>query len=281
MRGSGETVLASIPSPTWNAFHLGPLTIHAYALCLLAGIGVAVWWTAKRWQARGGDPDAIYTICLWAVPFGIVGGRIYHVITSPDQYFGAGGNPVAALYIWNGGLGIWGAIALGAVGAWLGCRSTGVSIIDFADVAAPPILLAQAIGRWGNWFNQELFGGPTDLPWALSVSPGIAQAAGYAPGTTFHPTFLYESLWSLLGVALLLLCERRLRMRRGQVFWLYVLIYTTGRLWVEMLRVDQAHHFLGLRLNVWTAVVLLVVSAAAVVTLGRRSSSIGPTPGAD
>ncbi|GAA2247871.1 prolipoprotein diacylglyceryl transferase [Rarobacter faecitabidus] len=261
--------LAAIPSPSVSQWQLGPLTIRAYALCLLAGIVIAIWWTARRWQARGGNPDTIYSVSVWAVPLGIIGGRLYHVITSPGAYFGKGGDPVAILYIWHGGLGIWGAIALGAVGAWIGCRRAGISLAQFADVAAPPVLLAQAIGRWGNWFNQELFGGPTDAPWALKVSDHVAIAAGYAPGTTFHPTFLYESLWSLLGVIALIACERRLRLRTGQVFWLYVLIYTAGRLWIEMLRVDEATTVLGLRLNVWTSAIVLIGSIAAIIAIGR------------
>lgn len=266
------SVIAAIPSPSVNVWHLGPLAIRAYALCIMVGIVVACLWTAKRWRNEGGDSDAIYSVVIWAVPFGIVGGRLYHVISSPAAYFGEGGDPISALYIWKGGLGIWGAIALGALGAWIGCRRAGISFAGFADAAAPPILLAQALGRWGNWFNQELFGGPTDLPWALKVSDSVAIAAGYPAGTTFHPTFLYESLWAVIGVVALLLCERRLRRGSGQVFWLYVLIYTAGRLWIEMLRVDQANTVLGLRLNVWTSAILLIGSAAAVFVIGRRVS---------
>ncbi|SNS41979.1 prolipoprotein diacylglyceryl transferase [Micrococcales bacterium KH10] len=270
-------MVMTIPSPAQSVWYLGPLAVRAYAICILIGIAIAIWWTAKRWRERGGDPEVTYQIALWAVPFGIIGGRIYHVITSPDAYFGSGGDPVTALYIWQGGLGIWGAIVLGALGAWIGCRRAGVSFIQYADAVAPGILLAQAIGRWGNWFNQELFGGPTDLPWALEVSDRVAIAAGYEAGTTFHPTFLYESLWSAAGVLVLLWCEKRLRLRTGQVFWLYVLIYTTGRLWVEMLRVDQAHTILGLRLNVWTSLIVWIGALAAIIFLGRRGTPTNHT----
>ncbi len=193
----------AIPSPPQSVWHLGPLPIRAYALAIMVGIVVAVWIARRRWAERGGDPDTVLEIAFWAVPFGIVGGRIYHVISSPDAYFGVGGDPVRALYIWEGGLGIWGAIALGAVGAWIGARRQGVSFAVFADVVAPALLVAQAIGRLGNWFNQELFGGPTTLPWGLRIDPTAPTfPVGDPPGTLFHPTFLYELLWNLAAAAL-------------------------------------------------------------------------------
>ena len=204
------------------------------------------------------------------MPFGIVGGRIYHVITSPDAYFGEGGNPVKAFAIWEGGLGIWGAVALGALGAWIGCRRLGVRLTVFADALAPGLLVAQAIGRLGNWFNQELFGGPTTLPWGLRVDDAVAEAAGHAAGTLFHPTFLYELVWNLLGAVFLIWADRRFRLGHGRVFWLYVVVYTSGRLWIELLRIDPAHGFLGLRLNVWTSILVGLGALVAFVLVGRR-----------
>lgn len=176
----------SIPSPSESVWYLGPFPLRAYALAILLGIAVAVWLTSKRMVARGGTAENVYDISMWAVPFGIVGGRLYHVISSPRAYFGEGGNPIKALYIWEGGLGIWGAIALGAVGAWIGARRAGVKFGDFADAVAPGLLIAQAIGRLGNWFNQELFGGPTTLPWGLEIDDAHLPA-GFESGTLSTP----------------------------------------------------------------------------------------------
>ena len=271
-------VQAAIPSPPaeFSSFSLGPLTIHAYALCILAGIILALWMTSVRWKRRGLPPDSVWDIAIWAIPFGIIGGRLYHVISSPDAYFGPNGNLALIPQIWLGGLGIWGAIALGAVGAWIGCRRAGIKLSTFADVAAPGILLAQAVGRWGNWFNQELFGGPTDLPWGLEIDPNNTNFPdGAAPGTLFHPTFLYESLWNLAGVALLLVLDRRFRLRGGRLFWLYAAFYTAGRVWIEMLRIDDAEMvtIFGLtqRLNVWTSILILLVSIGMFIYLSVRA----------
>jgi prolipoprotein diacylglyceryl transferase len=265
---------ASIPSPSQHTWYLGPVPLRAYALAILAGIVVAAWMTMRRWKARGGDPDDVLEIAFWAVPFGIVGGRIYHVISTPDPYWGEGGDPVSALYVWEGGLGIWGAVALGAVGAWIGCRRLGVRLSSFADALAPGLLVAQAVGRLGNWFNQELFGAPTDLPWGLQIDAGnlpIDPATGmqYAEGTLFHPTFLYEMLWNLAAAALLLWLDRRYRLGHGRVFWAYVAVYTLGRVWIEMLRIDTAEMVLGLRLNVWTSIVVGLGALVAFVVIGR------------
>jgi len=268
---------AAIPSPSQGVWYLGPVPLRAYALAILAGIVAAVLLTQRRWKDRGGDPDQVLEIAFWAVPFGIVGGRIYHVVTSPDAYFGAGGNPVKAFAIWEGGLGIWGAIAFGAVGAFIGCRRQGVSFPVFADALAPGLLVAQALGRLGNWFNQELFGGPTTLPWGLRIDDAHLPA-GFDPGTLFHPTFLYELLWNLAGAVLLIWLDRRFRLGHGRVFWLYVVIYTTGRLWIEALRIDPAQMIGPFRLNVWTSIIVGVGALVAFVLVGRRHPGRETTP---
>jgi prolipoprotein diacylglyceryl transferase len=263
-----RVLLASIPSPTRSVWHLGPLPVRAYALCIIVGILVAVWLTTRRWAARGGNPEHVWDVAAWAIVLGIIGGRLYHVITDPELYFGAGRHPLNAFKIWDGGLGIWGAIALGAAGAWIGCRRRRIKLAVFADAAAPGIIFAQAIGRWGNWFNNELYGGHTSLPWGLQihdidVSSGHAQACtfghiGAQVCGTYQPTFLYECLWDVaIGVGLLLL-DRRLRLGRGNVMALYVMGYTAGRGWIEALRTDHANHILGLRLNDWTSIIVFL-----------------------
>lgn len=262
-------VVASIPSPSQGVWYLGPFPVRAYAFAILVGIAAAIWITRRRWAERGGDPDQVLEISFWAVPFGILGGRIYHVISSPQAYFGEGGDPWKAFAIWQGGLGIWGAIALGAVGAWIGCRRQGVRLTSFADALAPGLLVAQAIGRLGNWFNQELFGSPTTLPWGLQIDAAHLPA-GHDPGTLFHPTFLYEIVWNLAAAALLVWIDRRYRLGHGRVFWLYVVLYTLGRGWIELLRIDDANHVLGLRLNVWTSIIVCLGALVAFVLVGRR-----------
>jgi prolipoprotein diacylglyceryl transferase len=268
---------ASIPSPPveWASFSLGPLTIHLYALCILLGIILALWMAQKRFARYGGKPEVVWDVAIWAVPFGIIGGRLYHVFSSPDAYFGPDGDLSLIPQVWLGGLGIWGAVALGAVGAWIGCRRAGVRLSAFADAAAPGLLLAQAVGRWGNWFNQELYGAPTDLPWGLEIpASNVDFPASAEPGTLFHPTFLYESLWNLAGVALLILLDRRFGLRGGRMFWLYAAYYTLGRVWIEALRIDDAEMItlfgITARLNVWTSIVVFLVSVAILVYLSRR-----------
>lgn len=262
-------LLASIPSPESGAWNIGPVPIRGYALAIILGIVVAVWLGNRRYVARGGQPGLITDIALWAVPFGIVGGRIYHVLSDWQIYFGPGGSGLSgAVRIWDGGLGIWGAVALGALGAWIGARRAHVALPPIADAIAPGIALAQAIGRWGNWFNQELFGRPTDLPWALEISPA-RRPSGYEQFETFHPTFLYESLW-LVGVALIVIwADRRFSMGHGRVFALYVLLYTIGRGWIETLRIDPVNTVGGLRLNVWTSVMVGIGAAIYLVWSSR------------
>ena len=265
---TSSEVLAFIPSPAQGVWNLGPIPVRAYALLIVVGIIIAVWFGGKRYVARGGRPGTITDIAIWAVPFGIVGGRLYHVVSDNQLYFGPDGKGLAAAFrIWDGGLGIWGAVALGALGAWIGARRAGVALPPVADAIAPAIALAQAIGRLGNYFNQELFGKPTTVPWALEIDP-VHRPAGYEQFATFQPTFLYESLWLLGMVVVLLWADKRFRMGHGRVFALYVLLYCIGRFWIEGLRIDDANVLFGLRLNEWTsilvglgALIYLIVSA--------------------
>lgn len=258
--------LAYIPSPSHGVLYLGPVPLRGYAFCIIIGVFVAVWLGNKRWVARGGQTGTVADISVWAVPFGLVGGRLYHVITDYELYFSEGRDWVDAFKVWEGGLGIWGAIALGAVGAWIGCRRRGIALPAYADAIAPGIALAQAIGRWGNWFNQELYGKQTDLPWAVHIT---SSADGRVPGY-YHPTFLYESLWCI-GVALLVIwADRRFKLGHGRAFALYVAAYCVGRAWIEYMRVDDAHHILGLRLNDWTAMVVFVLAVIYIVISAKK-----------
>ncbi len=264
------------PSPTVSAFQLGPLTIRFYALAILAGIVFGVWLTARRLRARGGTTAQTLDVVAWAVPFGIIGGRLYHVITDNQLYFAPGRDPWGALRIWEGGLGIWGAVALGLVGAAIGARRAGVPFTAFVDAAAPGLLIAQALGRWGNWFNNELYGQATDLPWKLQIH-AMNQAAGRAltgpDGSPdiigyFQPTFLYESLWCLAAASLLMFLDRKYSLGAGSVFALYIMLYTAGRFVFELLRSDPANTILGLRVNTWVAA--LVFLAGLVLFQVRR-----------
>ncbi|MEU4873594.1 prolipoprotein diacylglyceryl transferase [Streptomyces sp. NPDC021608] len=258
--------LAYIPSPSHGVLYLGPVPLRGYAFCIIIGVFVAVWLGNRRWVARGGRAGTVADIAVWAVPFGLVGGRLYHVITDYELYFSEGRDWVDAFKVWEGGLGIWGAIALGAVGAWIGCRRRGIPLPAYADAIAPGIALAQAIGRWGNWFNQELYGKETDLPWALHIT---SSADGRVPGY-YHPTFLYESLWCI-GVALLVIwADRRFKLGHGRAFALYVAAYCVGRAWIEYMRVDDAHHILGLRLNDWTALIVFLLAVTYIVVSAKK-----------
>ncbi|MEV4566597.1 prolipoprotein diacylglyceryl transferase [Nonomuraea sp. NPDC049419] len=256
--------LASIPSPSEGVWYLGIIPIRAYALCIVLGVIVAVWLSERRWRARGGQAGTIVDIAVPAVIFGLIGGRLYHVITDWQTYFGSRAikEPYQALFIWEGGLGIWGAISLGALGVWLAVRKRGLSMSAIADTVAPGIAFAQGIGRWGNWFNQELYGSPTTLPWGLEID----IEHGGEPGVLYHPTFLYESLWDVALGFLLIFAGRRFALHHGRLFALYVAGYTLGRFWIEGLRidpvggVDHAVEFLGLRINQWTSIVLFVLA---------------------
>lgn len=266
---------SGIPSPSTGVWYLGPIPLRAYGIVIAVGMIVGVWWTARRYRARGGDPDVLYDVAMWAIPIGIIGARLYHVVTSPEAYFGPGGDPWLIPQIWRGGLGIWGGVGAGALGAFLAVKRAGVCFGPIADSLAPALMVAQAIGRWGNWFNQELFGGATTLPWGLQIDAAHLPA-GYAPGTLFHPAFLYECLWNLAAAALIVWLDRRRRFAAGQVFGLYLMAYTLGRAWIEMLRIDDAHTLGGLRLNVWTSLLVFAVGAALFVIAGRlgRSSRV-------
>ncbi|MFE2873983.1 prolipoprotein diacylglyceryl transferase [Embleya sp. NPDC059259] len=261
--------LAFIPSPSRGQIDLGPIPLRGYALCIILGVVLAIWLGERRWVARGGRAGTVGDIAVWMVPFGLVGGRIYHVITTPGPYFGDGGDPMQAFAVWKGGLGIWGAIALGAVGAWIGCRRRGIPLPALADALAPGIVLAQAVGRWGNWFNQELYGRETDVPWAVKID-GDHNVIDPGQAGTFHPTFLYESLWCIGVAALVIWADRRFKLGHGRAFALYVAGYTVGRFWIEYMRVDDAEHVLGMRLNNWTAI-LVFVGAIVYIWISART----------
>ncbi len=308
-------VPSSIPSPSdeWQAILL-PLgswlsglgvspdyvvPIRAYALCILAGIVAATILTGRRLKRRGADPGVVLDIALWSVPFGIVGGRIFHVVTHPDDYFGAGRDLARVLYVWEGGLAIFGALIFGALGTYIGCRLAGVRFWSFADALVPGLLLAQAFGRLGNWFNQELFGLPTDGWWGLEIErPNDAIPVGLAEDTLFLPTFLFEIVWNLIGVAALLLAERRFarvpresgdasdrrlaavgwRLQWGRLLGLYLVWYGTGRMVFESIRIDPSEILLGIRTNVWAAFAAVVIGFVIIIVQGRRHPGIEPGP---
>jgi prolipoprotein diacylglyceryl transferase len=247
---------SSIPSPSHGVLQLGPLPLRGYALMIIAGIAVAVWLGDKRWVARGGKSGQVSEVAMWAVPFGVIGGRLYHVLTDWSAYFGTGGRGFLATFkIWEGGLGIWGAIALGGVGAYIGCSRQGIKLAPFADAIAPGIAFAQAIGRWGNWFNQELFGRPTSMPWGLEIDRAN-RPLDFINYPTFHPTFLYESIACLAIGFFLLWADRKFVFGFGRLFALYLATYCAARGVIETIRVDEANHILGIRLNVFTSIIV-------------------------
>ena len=271
-------ILASIPSPANGVWHVGPLPIRAYALCIIIGIVVAAVITDRRLRHRGYQPWVVMDVTIWAVPAGIIGARLYHLATDPELYFTSGRNPWAAFAIWNGGLGIWGAVAGGAVGAWIGCRKAGLPLAAMADALAPALPVAQALGRFGNYFNQELFGRPTTLSWGLLID-AAHRPAGYGQYATFHPTFLYEVVWDLAVAVLVWALDRRYRFRHGRAFAVYVMAYVVGRFWIEDLRIDTANHLLGLRLNDWTCLIVFIGAAGYLWQTRKRADP--PPPDTD
>ena len=268
-------IVTSIPSPDVSYIELGPLRIHFYALFILTGIILAILLTESRLKARGVEAGVALDVSFWAIPFGILGGRFFHVITHPNDYFFSGADLLAAFRIWEGGLAIYGALLFGALGAYIGARRSGIKFTSYLDAVAPGILLAQAIGRWGNYFNNELFGQPTDLPWGLEISRNNpAYPAGLPDGVLFHPTFLYESIWSLLGVALLLAADKRFSLRWGRMIGLYFIYYSVGRVWIEAIRIDPSEIFFGLRINIWSALVGIAVGLAIMLISYRRHTGL-------
>ena len=261
----------SIPSPELQFLQIGPLRIYFYALCILTGIVIAAIWTGRRLTRRGAERGVVIDFAVWAVVLGIIGARAYHVLTHWGDYFGEGKNLLEVFAFWNGGIAIFGSLLGGAVGVLIASRITGVRFASFADALVPGLLLAQAAGRFGNWFNHELFGGPTTLPWGLEIeTSNPAFPIGLPEGTLFHPTFLYEIVWNLLGVVLLLAIERRWRPRWGAFFGMYLIWYGIGRFFVESLRVDPSLLFLGLRSNQLTALLAILVGLIVIIVQRRR-----------
>jgi len=265
----------AIPSPSNPILDIGPLSIRYYALSIIVGVIIAVYLGSFRAQKLGAPSTLVSDVAVVAIPLGVIGGRLYHVVSTPEPYFGANGDLLSALYIWEGGLGIWGAISLGFFGAWLAFnrykkkQNLSLSFAQFADALAPGILLAQAVGRFGNWFNQELFGKPTSLPWGLEISPRN-RPFGYSQFETFHPTFLYEAIWSLVIALILIALTRKLSDVPGRVFALYVAGYCIGRLFIEQLRIDSALLLFGFRLNTWTSLAFLALAVIAYIRLAKR-----------
>jgi prolipoprotein diacylglyceryl transferase len=267
--------LAAIPSPATSVWHLGPLPIRAYALCILAGIVIATLIMEKRLRARGVAEGTSLDIAIWAVPAGIVGARVYHLATSPQGYLGPGGDPMRMFAIWEGGLSIWGAVAGGAIGAYIAVRRIGLPLSVVADAVAPGLPVAQAVGRLGNWFNNEVYGRLTTLPWGLEVHD--MQLGQLRPGL-YHPTFAYEAVWNL-GVALLVWrLDRRHAFRRGCAFALYAMGYAAGRLWIETLRIDDANTIFGIRINVFTALLVLMLATTYFLKVRCPRASVVAIP---
>lgn len=269
------------PDPEWQALEIpvpwGTLTIQMYALFILTGIVIATIMTSRRLTKRGAEPGIVLDVVLWAVPLGIIGARIYHVLTHPDDYF-AGQELWRVIAIWEGGNAIYGSLIGGAVGVIIACRLTGLRFWSFADALAPGLLVAQAIGRLGNWFNAELYGWPTDLPWGLEIPfDNAAWPQGLAEGTLFHPTFLYEIIWNLVGVAVLLGLERFFRLRWGMMFGAYLIWYGAGRAVFETIRVDPSEMFLGIRSNVWASFAAILIGLVIILVQRRRHPGIEPS----
>jgi len=280
------------PPPGWRSFNIGQwirdlglewfglnLVVNSYALAILLGIAGAVWLTNRRLVQRGAEPWVVLDIALWAVPLGILGGRLYHVITHPADYFYPGADLLRIFYVWEGGLAIFGAITLGAVGAWIGARLAGIRFWSFADALAPGLLLAQGVGRLGNYFNQELFGAPTALPWGLNIDrPNQAIPVGLPADTLFHPTFAYEMLWNFVGVAVLIVVGSKLNLQWGRLFGLYLVWYGIGRAFLETLRLDPAELIAGLRVNFIGALFVVALGLVIVFIQGQRHPGREPSP---
>ncbi len=276
-----ESALASIPSPpsTWASFSAGPLTIHTYALCIMLGMILATIIASRRLTGRGAEPGVVLDIVIWAIPLGIVGARFYHVFTHPTDYFYPGANLAATLYIWDGGNAIFGALIGGAIGAFIGCRLSGVRFWSFADAIAPSMFVAQATGRVGNYFNHELFGLPTTLPWGLEIeSTNAAFPQGLPNSTLFHPTFVYEILWNLVGLVVLLVLERKFLLHWGKAFGVYLIWYGIGRSWFESIRIDPSETLFGVRSNNWAAFIAILIGVAIILVQNRRHPGLEPSP---
>jgi phosphatidylglycerol---prolipoprotein diacylglyceryl transferase len=274
-----SSLLATFPSPSSGTIDIGPLSIHMYGITLLVAIVCAIGLTGLRWTRRGGDWDLVLRAAVWGVAAGIVGARLYHVVTSYDQLPDEWWGPFA---VWEGGLGIWGGVLFGVIAGGIVVWRSGESVVLFADCLAPALLLAQGIGRWGNWWNQELFGEPTSLPWGLDIDAEHCPVdyLDLTSGCTenFHPIFLYEFIYDLVGVGVLLLVERLVRIRPPGLFALYVAWYSLGRVFEEQLRIDPSHEFVGQRLNFWVAAVLFVVSMAFFIWWQFVRKHRGPGP---
>jgi len=262
----------TIPSPPVSIWYLGPIPLRAYALCIISGALIAIWLGEKRFQARGGAAGAVSDAAVWALPFGIVGGRAYHVVTHYQDYFGPGKDFWDVFKVWEGGLAIFGAIAFGALGVWIASRVHKFDLVTLADAIAPGILIAQGIGRLGNWFNQELFGVPTQVPWALAID-FAHRPTGYESFETFHPTFLYELLWNLTAAAVLIYLDKRFSLTHMRAFASYLMLYATGRMVTESLRIDPANDIFGVRVNMWMAI-FVFVGGAVLFWWGARRAKV-------
>lgn len=262
----------SIPSPPQGVWYLGPVPLRAYGIIIACAMVVAVLLTKKRYEERGGNPELVYDVALWAIPFGIVGARLYHVITSPHKYFGPNGQWLEIFRIWEGGIAIMGAVIGGMIGSAIALHRAGQRMGPFADAVAPTLLIAQAMGRFGNWFNQELFGKSTTLPWGLEIDDRHLPA-GYASGTLFHPTFLYEVIWNLSMAFIIIALDKRVKFKGGQLIFLYMSLYAIGRFWIENLRIDPAKIFLGMRLNAWSALAIIIIGIVGFLIAGKRGAS--------
>lgn len=285
------TSIFPVPPAEWQSFNIGEilrgwglswatfdLTVHSYALCILAGIIVALFITNRRLVARGVEPWLVLDVMLLAIPMGIIGGRLYHVVTHPKDYF-AGQDPMTILYVWQGGMAIFGALILGALGAAIGSRLVGLRFVTLLDAVVPGLLIAQAFGRFGNWFNNELFGIPTDLPWGLPIDPANpAYPIGLPPGTLFHPVFLYEAIWNVIGAFVIVAIARRVHLQWGRQFGLYLVWYGIGRIAIETIRLDPSETLWGIRVNVWAAVAAVALGVLIVYVQGRRHTGAEPSP---